>query len=256
MPTMNLVKQSEDLPTWIKSTEQNALFIASGKPKVREFNSVEQFNELNEFMKWWRMQLGITVIANHSEPQMNIIHIKELYNDLSIEDFKLAVKYSFMGVLGVDFIAYNSFSPLYISKILNAYKLYRDAELNAIGRAKMSFDRELEMKKLIKTEQEIDLLNRQARQDNYNLIKNSSTLVNVIPGVWNIAVAKGWVDSGSLHDVLLRSAIETEIGKIKGSPEDNPAFRVVNEDEVIRFIKYKLLKDYFTTNEINFLTLE
>jgi len=256
MPTISLEKHSEDLPTWIKSVEQNALYLASGKPKVRDFNTIEQFNELNEFMKWWRMQLGITVIANHSEPQMNIIHIKELYNDLSIEDLKLAVKYSFMGILGVDFIAYNSFSPLYISKILNAYKSYRDAELNAIGRAKMSFDRELEKQKSVKSEEEIDILNRQARQDNYLLIKNSLTIVNVLPGVWNIAVSKKWVDAELLTDEFLRTSIESQLGRIKGSPNDNPAFRMVDEDEVTRYIKYKQLKDFFTTNEVDFLTIE
>ncbi len=127
-------------PVWIKSDIENSIFIASGHVKIRDFASTNQFAELNEFMKWWRMQLGITVIANHSEPQMNILHIQESYSDLSIEDLKLAVKYSFTGVLGVDFIAYNSFSPLYISKILNAYKIYRDDQLNHIAREKLRFD--------------------------------------------------------------------------------------------------------------------
>lgn len=142
MPMTSLAKNLEasQLPAWISSKEQNELFKASGNVKIVDFTTVDQFNELNDFMKWWRMQLGITVVANHLEPQMNILHIKENYNDLSIEDLRLAVKYSFTGVLDVDFIAYNSFSPLYISKILNSYKEFRNDQLNAIARAKMKHD--------------------------------------------------------------------------------------------------------------------
>jgi hypothetical protein len=258
MPTTNLPTISEEiqLPEWIKTPEQNALYLASGKVKVRDFNTTDQLAELTDFMKWWRMQLGITVSANHIEPQMNIIHINELYSDLSIEDLKLAVKYSFSGILDVDFIAYNSFSPLYISKILNSYKQFRDDQLNAIARAKMKFDIDQQKQKGVKTESEIELLNRKARHENYLLIKNSDSLVTVLPGVWNMAVSKNWVDANLLTDELLRSTIEKQLGKVNGSPVENPVYRTVNEDEVNRYIKYRLLKDYFTINEVDFLTIK
>lgn len=243
------------LPIWVSNKNEADVFNSKkGLPLCQLDRNGEDM--LTAFIGQWSVDLGIAIGLDAFELTYIENWIKENYPAMTIPQLYLAKKLALTRQLDCNPVPYGKLSPLYIGGIINAYTEYEERVDKRIVDNKKKFELDqIELSK-VKSVEENEMLNRKARQDNYILIKNSSTLVNVIPGVWNIAVAKGWVDSGSLHDVLLRSAIETEIGKIKGSPEDNPAFRMVNEDEVIRFIKYKLLKDWFTVNEINFLTLE
>jgi len=49
---------------------------------------------------------------------------EEAFPNLTIEDIKLAINLSMKGSLDADIECYGNFSPLYISKILNAYLKY------------------------------------------------------------------------------------------------------------------------------------
>ena len=52
---------------------------------------------------------------------INMNFLKDSYPKLTLEDIRLAVKYSLNGTLNVNPEAFGSFSPLYISKIINSY---------------------------------------------------------------------------------------------------------------------------------------
>lgn len=255
---MQLQKSSvtaEILPIWVTNKNEVDVFKSkSGLPLCQLDRNGEDM--LTAFIGQWSVDLGIVIGLDAFELTYIENWIKENYPSMTISQLNLAKKLALTRQLDCNPVPYGKLSPLYIGGIINAYTEYEERVDSRIRDNKKKFDlQQIELSK-IKSVEENEMLNRKARQDNYILIKNSSTLVNVIPGVWNIAVAKQWVDVALLEDTFLRSAIETQIGKIKGSPEDNPAFRVVNDDEVTRYIKYKILKDYFTTNEINFLTIE
>lgn len=239
MPTTSLVKQSETLATWIKSPEQHSIYLASGKIKIIDFKTPEQNEALNELMKYWREKLGITTNAKHTEPIMNILHIKELYSDLSIEDLKLAIKYSFSGVLDVDFIAYNSFSPLYISKILNAYKQYRDDELNAIARAKMKFDAEQskqEVEKITPLESRIKYLNYY-----FATIQESENFVTDFKGIaFDVFSRSGVRFDLSEYEFLATQLVEKDNLKVK-----NPFEKMIDTEPatIEKYQKWLAMKD-------------
>jgi hypothetical protein len=80
--------------------------------------------------------LGINQVPSTVETEICLVHIKDSYGDMTLEDMKLAVKYSLQGLFEVDATAYNSFSPAYISRILNAYKKYKDRQIYNILKEK------------------------------------------------------------------------------------------------------------------------
>ena len=87
--------------------------------------------------------LGITATPTDYEKEMCLMHIRESYADMTIPDIKLAVKYSLEGEFEVDSVAYNSFSPAYISRILNGYKKYKDRQLYKILKEKEAHEQKI-----------------------------------------------------------------------------------------------------------------
>jgi len=91
---------------------------------------------LMKFILEWRIKLGIKEAPTSTESEMCVKHIMDLYPDMSLEDLRLAVRYSLQGLLKVDNRAFQSFSPLYISLILNAWKAFKGHEMSKILKQK------------------------------------------------------------------------------------------------------------------------
>ena len=86
------------------------------------------------------MHLGIREKMSDEELIINMNFLKESYPNITLEDVRLAIKYSLNGTLGMNPETFGSFSPLYISKVINAYLIYKREEMIAIESRKNYHD--------------------------------------------------------------------------------------------------------------------
>lgn len=93
--------------------------------KIRDFQTNDDLKPLIDLVGKWRYYIGIKEELSQEELYMNISFIRENFNELNIIDLDQAINLSLKGDLNVDVEHYQNFSPLYIAKILKAYKEYR-----------------------------------------------------------------------------------------------------------------------------------
>ena len=93
--------------------------------RIREFKTNDDLKPLIDLVGKWRYYIGIKEELSQEELFMNITFIRENFNELNLVDIDQAINLSLKGDLDIDVEHYQSFTPLYISKILKAYKEYR-----------------------------------------------------------------------------------------------------------------------------------
>lgn len=87
-------------------------------------------NDLIDVVAKWKWMVGV-VNNNQSEDDtaqelaLLSTFIYNTYNSLKIDEINLAIQLSLSNKLDCDVNTYNSFSPLYVSRILNAYLEYK-----------------------------------------------------------------------------------------------------------------------------------
>ena len=93
-------------------------------------NNVLNMNDLIDVVAKWKWMVGV-VNNNQSEDDtaqelaLLSTFIYNTYNSLKIDEINLAIQLSLSNKLDCDVNTYNSFSPLYVSRILNAYLEYK-----------------------------------------------------------------------------------------------------------------------------------
>lgn len=112
------------LPNNLLNSQEAIVYNASSCPKLSDLPNDES---LVVVITMWRNYLGVKEAMTIDEISMNIGHIKNNYPDFTLEMINLAIKLSLTGVLSVDTKPYGTFSPLYISSILNEYKKHSTA---------------------------------------------------------------------------------------------------------------------------------
>ncbi len=93
--------------------------------RIKEFKTNNELKPLIDLVGKWRFYVGIKEELTQDELLMNINFIRENFSDLNLFDIKEAIDLSLNGKLQVDVEHYQSFTPMYISRILTAYKKYR-----------------------------------------------------------------------------------------------------------------------------------
>jgi len=73
----------------------------------------------------WRFYLGLKEKASKEEIIINVQFIRDHFGEYNVQDIHEAMQTSIAGKLDVDNNHYGNFGPLYISRILNAYKSYK-----------------------------------------------------------------------------------------------------------------------------------
>jgi len=107
---------------WIKTEEENKLVVSQYGTKISQLPNP---NALMELLGKWRYYVGIKQDPTPEEFVILSKFIKNNFSDLTLEEIDLAIELSIMGKLNMDNIAYNQFSVLYVTNILNSYKEYR-----------------------------------------------------------------------------------------------------------------------------------
>ena len=94
--------------------------------KIRFFDNANKgYNKLEEHIYIWCKFLGVKDM-DEDNAQMLVAYLKESYKDFSIQEISHALMIGLQGRLNIDMEHYQNFSPIYLSKILNAYKIYRN----------------------------------------------------------------------------------------------------------------------------------
>jgi hypothetical protein len=135
-PLSPQLKPQTSIGAWINSDTEKELYLAQYEKKIAHFQTNDEVNNLLKVVTTWRIYLGIREEASKEENVLNVNFIRENYKNFTLADIELAYKYALTGKLEVDAEAYGKFSPLYISKILNAYGFYCEKMMTEILKRK------------------------------------------------------------------------------------------------------------------------
>jgi len=85
----------------------------------------EQFQNLHKLIVKWTVLCGVKPIPSDEEIRLFVEYVAEHFYRLSLLEIDNAFNLATAGVLSVDASHYQSFSVIYISNIINAYKDYK-----------------------------------------------------------------------------------------------------------------------------------
>jgi hypothetical protein len=124
-------------------------------------NDNEFWDNIIDILAKWRWMAGIN-INNQSEDDI----AKELallgkfifdnYPNITYDEITLAINLSLTNKLDCDVRTFNSFSPMYVSRILNSYLEYKRNVYNDLMKRKETLDLKKEMDKEITTEEKME----------------------------------------------------------------------------------------------------
>lgn len=113
--------------------ETEKRFLSSLNDKtIEHYKTKEDYTRLIQVVTKWRIMLGLSKDMSEEELKINVQFIKNSYAKLTAKEIELAIDLSLQGYLGVDPQPYGNFSPLYISKILNAFVEKHNEKINAL----------------------------------------------------------------------------------------------------------------------------
>lgn len=124
---------------WIKTNDEKEIYVAKHGKELQYFKN-EDMNALYKTMVQWIYTLGLTNKIAENDIIALTTTTKDLFPNITIKEISLAIKLSLQNKLGVDIECYGNFSPLYISKILNAYIDYSKETMQNISWRKKSYE--------------------------------------------------------------------------------------------------------------------
>lgn len=202
--------------------------------------------------------LGLKTFPDEYSQNRIVYFLQTYYREMSIGELKLAFELAFMDMLSVNIEHYNSFDIKYLTRILNAYRSYRNEKRKAI-------DKKLEQEKPEPTAEELaqqhrNFINRIVKA--YEKYKNDNVfevqikwlvydfllennLLEMSDNQWNIFIEKAEkIHKQSLINNKNNSERMARIRRLKDF--DILRFQYPNELSKIRIIAKELaLKAYF-----------
>jgi len=126
-----LIKQSEGLQTQIIqdwAPEKQKIIQAHFDRKIATFfdaeDKNEQFQNLHKLIVKWAVLTGVKPLPTDDEIRLFVEYIAEHFYRLSLLEIDNAFNLATAGKLDIEADHYQSFSVIYISKIINAYNRY------------------------------------------------------------------------------------------------------------------------------------
>jgi hypothetical protein len=138
----------------IKNNEENNFVNSISIPSINELSKLggNYLDSLMDILAKWRWMSGINT-NNQSEDDI----AKELaligkfiiseYSNVTLEEINLAINLSLTNKLDCDVRTFNTFSPMYVSRILNAYMEYRREMYTELMKRKENLDNKKLMEK-------------------------------------------------------------------------------------------------------------
>lgn len=214
---IQLIKQ-KPLLEFCQTKEQHDLVKSiSNSVAINQCN----IEDLLKVVSQWRMFIGISDKDFSEEIALNTKFIFQNFNYLTIAEIQLAYNLSILGKLdNVEF--YGTFSPMYISKVLNSYLYYRKMELADTVRKKEKHDQE-----------QLEVQNKPTPEQQAELTKEIF-----------IDFYKEWQDKGEINDVFNICYNFLRKHKIINPDKDEISFAVVWGKDKAALIKSKVYKPF------------
>lgn len=128
---MQVTKQSNFLTPHCRDVEEQTLVLAIYNKENKDINS------LIDVLAKWRWMSGINVSNQHEDDVARELallsqFVVKNYPNITTDEISLAIDLSLTNKLDVDVRTFNSFSPMYVSRILNSYLEYRRIKYDEI----------------------------------------------------------------------------------------------------------------------------
>ena len=130
--SLSLTKSQANLAVWTRNSVEKEVVLAAYDKQLGNYTTAEDITKLIGMVTKWRIMLGLSKDMSEEELKINVQFIKSNYQKFTLKDIDIAINWSLQGRLGVTVEPYGAFSPLYISRILNAYGAKAEDMINEI----------------------------------------------------------------------------------------------------------------------------
>ncbi len=130
--SLSLTKSQANLAIWTRNSLEKEVVLAAYDKQLSNYSTAEDITKLIAMVTKWRIMLGLSKEMSEEELKINVQFIKTNYQKFTLKDIDIAINWSLQGKLGVNVEPYGTFSPLYISRILNAYGAKAEDMINDI----------------------------------------------------------------------------------------------------------------------------
>lgn len=146
-------KRLKDYLIEVVSTENEARFVtAISKAKIGELSTTDTKDRLIDILAKWRWMSGVNTTnqdENEIAHEMALIckFIINNYPQITLDEISLCIDLSLTNKLDCDVRTFNVFSPMYVSRILNAYIDYKNSTYNDLMRKKHHLEEKINKEK-------------------------------------------------------------------------------------------------------------
>lgn len=244
--------QSHLIGAWIRNKDEEQIYLTQFGKKLKEFKTNEDKVDLIKAITSWRLHLGIREKMSDEELIINMTFLKDSYPTLTLEDIRLAIKYSLNGTLNINPEAFGSFSPLYISKIVNSYLEHKEEEFRKIYAHKRYLEvmnrEERERTRLEKLESK----KQHIKWFYQTLIKSDNYVADFQTYVWDLLNRKqflqpdkiDWEDAEEKAEILTNRHVYSTFAKVMANMKPDK-----KEEEKKRlkelYGRYYIMKQFF-----------
>lgn len=102
------------------TSQEQKIVLASFEKLIKDFKN-EDFKALHKLLLKWGKFIGLKEAPDDEQMFMLVVFVKENFTNLSLAEITNAFNLAISGTLNINVEHYNSFSPIYVSKIFNAY---------------------------------------------------------------------------------------------------------------------------------------
>ena len=187
--------------------------------KIKDFGPKDK-SELGVRILAWSKLLGLTEKPDREDTEYAVDFLEKHYTDFSVPEISYALELNLTGALGTKVESFQRINVPYLTKILNAYRVYRKRQV-ALDAQKKKQEEEEELRKPLSPEEV-----KKRQQDNYEGILKICTERGQIPSVW------GWVDT--YHHIKANKLLKMSYSEMEMFMEN------VRADEMERLEREKL----------------
>lgn len=196
---------------WIKTKEQYSVVVSHvGNDQLRKASN-KTMNDLVALLGLWKFSVGNNNETSAEEYRFLAMFIKDNFSEFTLEEIKAAMNMSINGTFENKY--FGSFSPIYVSSVLNNYREYRALILRKVEEDAEAHKR-AEQKRLMATPEYRCNQMKQYIAEQYELFKKENEIFDPFNLIYNflrehklLEVPKNIIDDAM------------EYGKRKATPE-------------------------------------
>jgi len=178
---------------WVRTNEEKRLYLAPHGKRLVHFKN-NDMNELKAVVIKWVYYLGLTDKVVDKDIIALTKVIQELFPQLTIEDIRLAIDLCLKNELGIDIECYGNFSPMYVSKILNAYLIYSNTKIREINWRKNTIEQQQVVEVEEPYEKRVEARRRIIRNYFDKLLSTQNYVADFDSIIWGLFVRKKLID--------------------------------------------------------------